>query len=273
MPLPSDLTGLQLWLKADAIVGKVDGDAISTWSDSSGNSKDATQATGVNQPIYKTNILNGLPVLRLNGSQWMAQATFAVSQPITVFAVAKQTSNSTNASVFSASDANENTLLFTTNTPNRLDLYGGTDLFGYTDLLGSFNVLTGVFNGASSINQVNGRPEALGNAGALNITTYRIGNNAGGSTLTGDIAEVIVYNRVLSTFERSQIDTYLSDKYRITVADYLAYSHRQLRIPNNKVGPMAMRRNFRQPAQTMYQADAPAAATTAQNNMTMLGVG
>jgi len=47
---PELITGLQLWLNANAITGKVTGDEISTWNDSSGN---ARNATGVVQQTLK----------------------------------------------------------------------------------------------------------------------------------------------------------------------------------------------------------------------------
>jgi hypothetical protein len=63
---PASIGGLTVWLKADAITGKVDGDAISSWTDSSGGSKHGTQATGSAQPIYKTAIANGKPIVRFS---------------------------------------------------------------------------------------------------------------------------------------------------------------------------------------------------------------
>ena len=41
---PDQISGLRMWLKADAITGKNDNDTISTWDDSSGNSNSVTAA-------------------------------------------------------------------------------------------------------------------------------------------------------------------------------------------------------------------------------------
>lgn len=60
--------GAVLWFDASKITGLNDGDAVGTWNDSSGNGYDATQATADNKPIYKTNIINGYPVVRFDGS-------------------------------------------------------------------------------------------------------------------------------------------------------------------------------------------------------------
>ena len=54
-----------LWLKADAIQGLADGQTVNTWTDSSGNGNSPTTTVGT--PIYKTNIVNGKPVVRFAG--------------------------------------------------------------------------------------------------------------------------------------------------------------------------------------------------------------
>jgi len=64
--LPS-ASALKLWLKADAITGISSGNPVATWSDSSGAGNNATQTTGANQPLYISNVLGGLPVVRFDG--------------------------------------------------------------------------------------------------------------------------------------------------------------------------------------------------------------
>jgi hypothetical protein len=82
-------------MKADAQALN-DDDAVSTWTDSSGNGNDATQGTGSAKPTFKTNILNGEPVIRFDGGDRLAFATeyiFDVANP-TIFVVANLTSGS-----------------------------------------------------------------------------------------------------------------------------------------------------------------------------------
>lgn len=62
MTVPSDVTGLRGWWKADAIVGLSDGEGITTWEDSSASNNDAAEST--NKPTYQTNEVNGLPCVR-----------------------------------------------------------------------------------------------------------------------------------------------------------------------------------------------------------------
>jgi hypothetical protein len=54
-------TALKAWFAADQISGVADGAALATWQDLSANNLNATQGTGASQPIYRANLLNGLP--------------------------------------------------------------------------------------------------------------------------------------------------------------------------------------------------------------------
>jgi hypothetical protein len=55
---PNNKSGLQLWLKSNTL-SLNNGDPVSTWSDSSGNGRNATN-TGANRPTFSTSItLNG----------------------------------------------------------------------------------------------------------------------------------------------------------------------------------------------------------------------
>lgn len=65
---PEGITGMKLWLKADAITGLADGGSVSSWPDSSGLGHNAIQADSGRYPTYETNELNGKPVIRFNGT-------------------------------------------------------------------------------------------------------------------------------------------------------------------------------------------------------------
>ncbi|MFM6248178.1 MAG: hypothetical protein ACKPEQ_03330, partial [Dolichospermum sp.] len=54
-----------LWLDAaDASTIILNGSTVSQWRDKSGNGRHVSQATAANQPLFVTNQLNGLPVIR-----------------------------------------------------------------------------------------------------------------------------------------------------------------------------------------------------------------
>lgn len=64
---PIDIAGLQIFYDARQLVGLNDGDAVATWSDLSGNSRDATQGTASKRPLYKTNVYGSDPALLFDG--------------------------------------------------------------------------------------------------------------------------------------------------------------------------------------------------------------
>lgn len=61
-------SGLQLWLKADAIMNQVDGDSIAVWPDSSVLAQPAINNTALEQPTFVKNAANGKPIVRFNGT-------------------------------------------------------------------------------------------------------------------------------------------------------------------------------------------------------------
>lgn len=63
-----------------------DGCAISQWNDTSNYSNHAIQSTGSAQPIYKTNVLNGNPVINFDTKTKYLTSTMTGSYK-TVFAV------------------------------------------------------------------------------------------------------------------------------------------------------------------------------------------
>ena len=68
---PNLITGLYAWHEADALA-LADLAAVGTWSDSSGAGRSLTQGTGSKQPIFRTNIINSLPVVRFDATQFHA---------------------------------------------------------------------------------------------------------------------------------------------------------------------------------------------------------
>ncbi|HVC93505.1 MAG TPA: hypothetical protein VND64_07425, partial [Pirellulales bacterium] len=59
--------GLVLWLKADAIQGLDDGDAVQVWPDGAETHLDPFQPDPAKQPLWKKNAIHGLPAVRFDG--------------------------------------------------------------------------------------------------------------------------------------------------------------------------------------------------------------
>lgn len=72
------------------ITGLSNGNAVTTWSDRSGNARDVTQATPANQPSYQTSVQGGQPVVRFDGSNdSLASSSFATAASASAVMVAK----------------------------------------------------------------------------------------------------------------------------------------------------------------------------------------
>lgn len=76
-------------------------------------------------------------------------------------------------------------------------------------------------NGASSIAWLNGVQSATGTVSSTGLNGLTIGGGSGASPvdlLNGNIAEIIFYNRTMTTEERGLVNKYLSNKYKITLS-------------------------------------------------------
>ncbi len=100
---PTDIAGLQLWLRADVGVfqdaalttpATADSDPIGGWADQSGNSRHVTQSTASKRPTLKLAQQNGKPSLQFdNVDDGLVYPSFPLSDTgFSVFVVAKLTS-------------------------------------------------------------------------------------------------------------------------------------------------------------------------------------
>jgi len=231
---PSVLTDVALWLKADAL-SLADGTAVSSWTDSSGNARHAVQATAGSQPIYKTGILNGKPVLRFDGAASTLQipafapGTNAVSilivmasgsaQAGTGIIVESSANPNTNAGAFTAYRAANNVTVgansgaavngVTTNAVSPLLIAATLDFT--RGLRFTQTTINGVYNDTN----INANQNA---AATFTSQAVNIGARAGTSLFfAGDIAEIIVFKRLLTPLELADAQTaYLKGKYGFT---------------------------------------------------------
>lgn len=221
---PSDISGLKLWLKADAITGLNDGDAVTTWSDSSGEGDDATQSTAGQKPIYKTAIQNGLAVVRFDGSNDVMAATLGadIAQPITAYIVAKLTTASGQRRLLDS----PNRMLFDANfgaaAGSQYSFYvngaaGSDNADGTADT--SIHLFTIIWNGASSNFWIDA---------ALATTSYDMGTTNSGTTIyvgaedaagnrsiAGDYHELLLYSGAHDSTQRGNVETYLNNKWAV----------------------------------------------------------
>ena len=229
---PASLLGLVAWYRA-ADLSLADGAAVATWTDSSGNGRDATQATGTKQPLYKTNIINGKPVVRFDGVDDFLNVPaidLTGTSGLTLFVVVANITSGGDRVLFEYS-TNINSFtdgfLLYRETGNSIAaaLRGsaggaGSNFVTTASVTSAATVISAVYDKALATNEVtawlNGtsagtRPQNLNNTGAFGNRASFIGMRAGTTLpLAGDIAEILLYSRALPTGERQQVEAYLS---------------------------------------------------------------
>jgi len=245
-------TNLLFWLKVDAITGKVDGDTVQTWEDSSVNNKDFTNTGGSStHPTYKTNILNGRPILRFDGGDHVFRSYEAALNPqeLTIFVVVAPTLDT---------GGTQTIVSWRNNTPIQganLMVEGANDAYRAqigtdTDADGLANTWTIKDTTAGSVDYINFdlltcrmedtdtdglsekvllRQDGLEilddvltsgvTAGEYVVNTSINTQIAIGSAtqITGDIAEILFYDRTLTQLEMERVEGYLALKYALTL--------------------------------------------------------
>lgn len=205
------ISGLVFRTRADDL-GLANGAAIASATDLSGSGHDAIQAVAASQPTYVANVLGGRGVMRFDGNDFLHVA-FTLSQPVTALVVGKAGATGTQQFL----DGGIAGSLTIYRAPGTFNLYAGAVVTGpVAD--SSFHTLLVVENGASSAIHEDGGAPTTGNSGPTNPGGVTIGAWADGTLnqLIGDVAEVAVFNKVLSTAEKNQIGVYIVAEYGLT---------------------------------------------------------
>lgn len=238
-------THLALWLKADSLTLS-NGDAVSAWSDSSGNGNSASQGTSGSRPTFVTNALNGKPVLRFNGSSTsLTIADSASLRPNTmaIIAVFKRNANSPTWSNLIIRPYFSNS-----NWAPPYSSWGLGARYDATHELNWAATISGTINRSHPSTEItndvfhivvasqdgtNQRTYSDGTSiysGALagNIDNSQTGQNLWigatplGEFLSGDLAELIVYGAssgaALSTADQAAAQCYLNQKYNLRIS-------------------------------------------------------
>lgn len=216
---PTDITGLRLWLKADAL-SLNDNDAVSSWTDSSGNGFNATQATGSYQPLYKTNILNSHPIIRFDGPDDILTLSYPLTETnYTVFLVINIRQESALGWIFGSSGWDSMILRQNTSTT----LWWGTSSALRASIVftpATWSLFDGTKNGTAFDARTNGA--SLVTVDEQTDPVSQIWAIAGPDTTSSyrsalDVAEIIVYNGALSNADRYNVELYLGTKYGLTL--------------------------------------------------------
>ncbi len=214
--------GLVLHLDANSIAGVSDGNPISLWTDLSGVGNHATQTTAGIQPVYDAIAadFNGMPVIHFDGSDdWMTLPSTTVSVgSFTAFAVAKYDHTSSNQYIMAGQDGGgDDRIRFAvdTSSPVVFEYRAGTS--AWRSITASADLQPHIFGMTSDVEGFwDGTSVGTsGNTSTENPTAFNLGSYNRGQKdfFAGDLAELIIYNRVLTSAEQNEVGVYLETKY------------------------------------------------------------
>lgn len=219
MTAPSDAT---FWFKADSLA-LADTDPVDAWTNEI-TAANWVQATGSAQPTYRTNQLKGLPGVVFDGGDYLVGTDPTVAGPLSLFVVARGTSDLTNPKTIIAANSAGNFNPQVRIYQSRINLLAQAqaDLDSSdTNLSLDTDYLLEVYHGggASMSNDiefyVDQSADGTGSwSGQFSASTFRLGTNSGVSeSFQGTIYELILFDSALSETERDDIRAYLYDRW------------------------------------------------------------
>ena len=212
---PLDLSPV-LWLDASdtSTITEVGG-AVSQWDDKSGNGNDVTQGTAAAQPTSGTRTLNGLNVLDFDGNDLLQSGNFSSALTArTIFGVAVSDQTASIAYVVDGNVLNNRSAVGISGAGYRL--YQGIGINAGTSDTSS-HIYRAVFDATDTLH-IDGVSTISGDAGSESMTGATIGAAPSGVLpWDGTIAEVIVIDGTLTAGEISLTESYLANKWGITL--------------------------------------------------------
>jgi PKD repeat protein len=208
---PGTIPNLILWLRADELQGLADGDPVASWPDGSGLCNHATQSSASKRPVYRTNVINGLPAVEFDSSNdgMATPADPFTSQ--TIFAVYSSRAG------LSGKLLNGGPSFFMGPYSGLYRVFTGLYLNGPSVTGGRWvmhtfrqslpdsraeHFIDGSFSGATS-RTVNPSALQIGSSGSY------------GSRLDGYVAEILVYRGALSDADVQTVHDWLQSRYGI----------------------------------------------------------
>ena len=224
---PTDIGGCQLWLDAsDTATISLTGSTVTQINDKSGNSNNTSSSTGT--VTYAAGGLNSRPAFSFNATGGFRGPISITGTTLTAFTVATLNSGvNYNGRLFGLANATQNDYAYATTCEPFFCLNGGPNISGYrnntymsykTNTFNTAFIGTSQFTGSSNITSVNGTPgTAVTDAnGSFSITKYGFGCEGlsdAGVNWYGYCSEMILYNSLLSTAQRQQVESYLAQKW------------------------------------------------------------
>jgi hypothetical protein len=249
------MDGLALWLDAaDASSLTLVDNRISQWRDRRGASLAMAQNTPGAQAFYGGWTLNGQPVVRFEGNQAMTtSASVPIGTQISIFVVARLTASNTGLNRLINGYTN-GWLFVGTDTSDRVATFYGSNSGNWqttqgnstTTWLNQWHTVSSVNNGTDS-QYINGLASAprINPMGNFN-NPISLGGVFGdpeqySQMWTGEVAEVLIFSRAVTSDERQMVEVYLAQKWGLTTRSTTPGAESPIACPANPAAAAAGR--------------------------------
>jgi len=206
---PRAISGLALWLDAaDSASVVTSGSSVTAWNDKSGNGYTITAASG-SQPTYTSNTIS------FNGSQFFTTNYTNFPAAESIFMIVN-VSVPSGEGTFLQPNQSQGRQFYVDFSNLQTARYGVAVLLSSTMIYNLRTLVESTNSGASLNHFINGL-----NVGSVSVTPY-IGTGStttigarsiGDRGITGSIHEIVIFNSVLTTTQRQQIEGYLAWKW------------------------------------------------------------
>lgn len=219
---PKSLSGLVIWLRGDASSITLNGSNVANWADQSGNGKDVSQSNATKQPLYtsSSSVFNNKPCIRGDGINDVLESSVNVwpGASFSLFAVLATVSGGTGEFFSNPSVGGDSACHFYGATETTFQRFNGVSktLTSQTKTIVTYTVAT-----ANETLSLNGGTEATGSSAPTAVASKLDLFGVGATPLlprSYDLAEFILYDRVLSSSEKRYVQLGLATRYAITLS-------------------------------------------------------
>lgn len=221
----------QLWVRADDL-DLANNDEVNMWSDVSGNNLSAENTSGATQfqrPSFATNSANGLASVSFDGGDILSLTTTPLNLAPTMdtwsfFSVFNVGAGNT-GTIIGKRGASTGQFQYFVNT-NIMGASAGTINNGTETATGAWKVASSTTSTSTINSWINGVADISGGTVSTLTSTSDVtigarrtsGTTGLGFPLTGNIAEIAMYNVEINQAQRIIIDNYLAAKYDVDVS-------------------------------------------------------
>ena len=234
---PNAIADLQLWLKGDAgVLTNTAYARVSQWQDQSCFGHDATQDTAGLQPYVNANGLNGRPTIRFLTNSLNLASFLTGSVPAQAFVVVRADTN-TSGTTFGLWHFGSAGSLHPHSSGEVIDSFGGTTTYRlgiFPEELRQFHIMD-ASAGTNWIFRHNGITKEWRRNHTVSFPSGLTLGHSSSSFFQGDIAEVLLYRRVLSEAERQRLIDYLQARYAVLPTPPVPGSVQATNVGSNQI--------------------------------------